>query len=97
MNKKILRSGTLFKVKIKSKHIADPNYFIWVIKYILENHVKANFVQKITDLEFSNASDLLSLRKGTLTNSREVRSFFQSEIQMPEFLVDTKIKVNYEF
>jgi len=97
INKKFHKSGTLFESKTKSKHIADEDYLIWVIKYILENPVKANIVQKAIDWEFSNAMDLFGLRNGTLTNVREVSSFFQSEAQMTEFLADTTINVSYEF
>lgn len=96
-NKKFDRSGTLFKSKTKSKFITDEHYFVWIIKYILENPVKAKLAKKITDWEFSNAKDLLKVRRGTLTDINEVKSFFQSEEQMIKFLTDTKIKVDYEF
>ena len=97
INKKFERSGTLFEGKTKSKLITDENYFIWVIKYIVENPVKSKLVKKITDWEFSNAKDLLKLRDGTLTDVDEVKSLCQSEEQMIKFLTDTKIKVGYEF
>ena len=67
VNKKFKRSGTLFQGKTKSKPITDENYFVWIIKYILENPVKVNLVKNITDWEFSNAKDLLKTRGGTLT------------------------------
>ena len=41
INKNYKRSGTLFEGKTKSKQILDDTYFKWVIKYILENPVKA--------------------------------------------------------
>ncbi|MBU0475759.1 MAG: transposase [Bacteroidetes bacterium] len=97
INKKFNRSGTLFQSKTKSKPITDEHYFIWIIKYILENPVKAKLVQTISDWEFSNAKDLLNMRRGTLTNLKEVNSFFQSEEQMIKFLTDSKINVDYEF
>ena len=97
INKKFKRSGTLFQSKTKSKTITDEHYFTWIIKYILENPVKAKLVNDIASWEFSNAKDLLKIRKGTLTNINEVKSFFQSEEQMIKFLTDSKIKVDYEF
>ena len=97
INKKLGRSGTLFESKTKNKIITDEHYFIWVIKYILENPVKANLAKKITDWEFSNAKDLLKLRKGTMTNIKEIESYFQSEEQMISFLTDTDIRVDYKF
>ena len=66
INKKYGRSGTLFESKTKSKIVTDENYFNWIIKYILENPVKANLVNKLVDWEFSNAKDLLNLRCGNL-------------------------------
>ena len=97
INKKIDKSGTLFESKTKNKIIIDEHYFIWIIKYILENPVKARMVKRISDWEFSNAKDLLNMRNGTLTNLLEVESFFQSRKQMIEFLTDTNIKVDYKF
>ncbi len=97
INKKLGRSGTLFESKTKNKIITDEHYFIWVIKYILENPVIANLAKKITDWEFSNAKDLLKLRKGTMTNIKEIESYFQSEEQMISFLTDTDIRVDYKF
>lgn len=97
INKKYNRSGTLFESKTKNKNITDQHYFIWIIKYIIENPVKAKLVNKVYDWEFSNAKDLLEIRKGKLTDVKEVHSFFQSNEQMKKFLTDKKLKVNYEF
>ena len=97
INKSYKRSGTLFESKTKSKQIIDDAYFKWVIKYILENPVKAGLAAAITDWEYSNAKDLLGVRNGSLITIKEVASYFDSETQMMEFLSDQKIKVNYEF
>ena len=97
INKKFDRSGSLFESKTKSKIITDEHYFIWIIKYILENPVKANLVKSVDEWVFSNAKDLLGKRNGTLTDINEVKSFFQSEEQMIKFLTDKNIKVDYDF
>ncbi|MGA7721476.1 MAG: transposase [Ignavibacteriaceae bacterium] len=96
INKSSNRSGTLFEGKFKSKQILDDTYFKWVIKYILENPVKAALANKIADWEYSNAKDLLGYRSGSLTNLKEVVSYFDNDAQMKEFLTDQNIKVNYE-
>jgi putative transposase len=88
INKSYKRSGTLFESKTKSKQIIDDAYFKWVIKYILENPVKAGLEDKISDWEYSNAKDLLNFRNGNLTNIAEVKSYFFNEAQMKEFLND---------
>ena len=97
INKQYNHSGTLFEGKTKSKMIDDENYFVWIIKYILENPVHAKLVDKIDDWEFSNAQDLLGLRNGNLTDIQYVTSYFQSKETMIRFLSDKTIKVNYEF
>ncbi|MFZ0455492.1 MAG: hypothetical protein WAM24_17235 [Ignavibacteriaceae bacterium] len=68
-----------------------------VIKYVLENPLKASLVENIYDWDFLNAKDLLGKRNGNLTDINYVISFFQSEESMIKFLVDKSIKVNYEF
>lgn len=97
VNQKYKRSGTLFESKTKSKQIKDEAYFKWVIKYILENPVKAGLAESISDWEFSNAKDLLSMRNGAITDINYVTSFFQSKDIMIEFLTDHKTKTGYEF
>ena len=97
INKKYKHSGTLFESKTKSKLIDDEIYFVWIIKYILENPVHAQLAEKIDDWEFSNAKDLLDLRIGNLTDTKYVTSFFQSKESMIKFLIDKTIKVSYEF
>jgi len=96
-NKKYERSGTLFESKTKSKIIEEESYFKWVIKYILENPVKANLVKTIADWDYSNAKDLLGIRKGSLTDTRYVDSFFQSRENLIDFLTDEKLVVGYDF
>jgi REP element-mobilizing transposase RayT len=97
INQKYEHSGTLFESKTKSKQIEDETYFVWIIKYILENPVKANLVENICDWEFSNAKDLTGIRKGNLTDVNYVESFFQSSESMIKFLMDKTIKVGYDF
>jgi len=97
VNEKYERSGTLFESKTKSKQIDNESYFIWVIKYILENPVEAGLVKNISDWEFSNARDLLGMRNGNLTDVKYVVSFFQSGKIMIKFLTDNSVEGKYEF
>ncbi len=97
VNQKYKRSGTLFESKTKSKQIVDEAYFKWVIKYILENPVNAGLAERISDWEFSNAMDLLTMRNGTISDINNVASFFQSKEGMIEFLTDKTVKTSYEF
>lgn len=95
-NKKYGHTGTLFESKTKSKIIDDESYFTWVIKYILENPLKANLVDNILEWEFSNARDLIGSRNGNLTDIKYVESFFQSKNNMISFLMDKSILVQYD-
>lgn len=97
INQKYEHSGTLFESKTKSKQIEDETYFVWIIKYILDNPVKANLSENICDWEFSNAQDLIGKRNGNLTDVKYVESFFQSRESMIEFLLDKKIKNTYNY
>jgi len=97
INEKYERTGTLFESKTKSKQIDNESYFVWVIKYILNNPIEAGLVQNISDWEFSNAKDLHRIRNGNLTDVKYVESFFQSRKSMIEFLTNDSIKTTYEF
>lgn len=97
INEKYKRTGTLFESKTKSKQIDNESYFVWVIKYILNNPLEAGLVQNISDWEFSNAKDLHRIRNGNLTDVKYVESFFQSRKSMIEFLTNDSIKTTYEF
>lgn len=97
INQKYEHGRTLFESKTKSKQIVDETYFMWIIKYILENPVKANLAESICDWEFSNAKDFAGTRKGNLTDVKYVESFFQSRDSMIKFLIDKTIKVGYDF
>jgi REP element-mobilizing transposase RayT len=97
LNKKYKRGGTLFESKTKSKHVCNEEYFKWVIKYILENPLKAGLVERIDEWEFSNAKELLNTREEDSTDVNFVRSYFQSVNGMEEFLFDKSVKTIYEF
>jgi hypothetical protein len=91
------RSGVLFGSKTQSKQIIDKVEFKWLIKYILENPVKAGLVNEITDWEYSNAQDLFGIRKVSLCNIDLVKSFFQSESKMLEFLSNQNMEIQHNF
>lgn len=92
INNKYNRTGTLFESRFKSKMIDNEKYFIWLIKYILNNPQKAGLVEKYYYWDFSNAKDLLELRSGNLCENKEVREYFQSYNEMKEFLSNDKEK-----
>ena len=97
INNKYQRSGTLFESKFKSKLIDNEKYFIWLIKYILNNPEKAGLVENYYEWDFSNAKDLLGLRNGKLCNNDEVKEYFQSFDKMKEFLSNDEERFSEKF
>ena len=97
INNKYERNGTLFESKTRNKQIDDETYFVWIIKYILDNPVKANLVENIYDWEFSNTKDLIGMRNGNLTDVKYVETFFQSKDQMIQFFLDKNVRNTYSF
>lgn len=60
------------RIKVEDVNVSNPNeeYLQTCFKYIHENPVKAGFANQITDWEFSSASDIAGIRKGTLINKK---------------------------
>jgi REP element-mobilizing transposase RayT len=97
LNKKYKRSGILFEGKTKSKTITDESYFKWVVKYILENPVKANLTNNFLDYEYSSSKEIMGLKEPVITSISELLSFFDSKESFKEFLLDKNQKYSYEF
>ena len=97
INKKYKRSGVLFEGKTKSKLIADDSYFKWVIKYILENPVKAKLVNNCFDYEYSSAKEIMGSNEPIITSVNELLSFFDSKKSFNDFMLDKSQKYSYEF
>lgn len=90
MNKKYKRKGVLFESKVKSKWIEDETYFKGVVKYILENPVKAGLAKNVVDYEFSSTRELLGLSSQNLTDIETTLSFFDSSESFKKFVLDDK-------
>jgi REP element-mobilizing transposase RayT len=97
INKKYKRSGVLFEGKTKSKIIKDESYFKWVIKYILENPVKANLVNNFLDYDYSSAKEIMGINSPVITSINELLSFFDSLNSFRTFMLDQNQKYSYEF
>jgi REP element-mobilizing transposase RayT len=95
INNKYKRTGILFAGKTKSKHIEDDSYFKWVVKYILENPVKAKIVKRYDEYEFSSAKELLDLKVGPVTDIKSLLSYFDSIDSFKNFMLDEKQKSDY--
>ncbi|NWF88875.1 MAG: hypothetical protein HXY50_05355, partial [Ignavibacteriaceae bacterium] len=96
MNKKYKRKGVLFESKVKSKWVDDETYFVWVVKYILENPVKAGLAKNVIDYEFSSAKELFGLSMQNITDVGTTLSFFDSYEAFKIFIRDNKSVSSYE-
>lgn len=96
MNKKYKRKGVLFESKVKSKWIEDETYFKWVVKYILENPVKAGLVRNVIDYEFSSAKDIIGLTTQAITDVETVLKYFGSLDNLKKFISTSESNSNYE-
>ena len=97
MNKKYNRSGVLFEGKTKSKMIDDDSYLKWVVKYILENPVKATLSDNFLEYDYSSAKEIMGLKKPVITSVTELLSLFDSIKSFNEFILDENQKYSYEF
>ncbi len=59
-NRKYARTGHLFQDRYKSEPVQDNAYFLTVLRYILNNPVKAGICRKAEDYPWSSASDYFS-------------------------------------
>lgn len=96
MNKKYKRKGVLFESKVKSKWIEDETYFKWVMKYILENPVKAGLAQNVIEYEFSSAKELFGLKNHTITDVETFLKYFGSSDNLKKFVLASESDLHYE-
>ncbi len=96
INTKYKRTGVLFAGKTKSKQIEDDSYFKWVVKYILENPVKAKIVKRYDEYEFSSAKELVGFKEETVTDVKTLLSYFDSTDSFKDFMSDENQKSDYE-
>jgi REP element-mobilizing transposase RayT len=97
INKKYKRSGVLFEGKTKSKLINDDSYFKWIVKYILENPVKANLSNNFAEYDYSSAKEIMGIKIPVITSVNELLSFFDSLNSFRTFMQDENQKYSYEF
>ncbi|MEO1350056.1 MAG: transposase, partial [Cyanobacteria bacterium J06635_15] len=73
INRRYERCGALFQGRFQAIHVDEENYLLHLSRYIHLNPVKAGFVQRPEEWEFSSYPDYVELRCGTLPRFAEVR------------------------
>ncbi len=87
INKRFNRSGALFEGRFQSIHVNDRNYLIHLSRYIHLNPVKAGFVNRPEEWEFSSYPEYAGLRSGTLPKMEYLNLKFQNEVTCGELLL----------
>lgn len=87
------RIGHVFQDRFKSEIIESNTYFITVLKYILNNPVKANIIEEAQEYKWSSYSEYI--KKKTITdvefflkmldtNERKAKKYFKEEMKKEE-------------
>ena len=102
-NAKYKRSGSLIGNRYKSQPVEVDEYFLAVVRYIHQNPLKANTVNKIEEYSWSSYNEYANCDDGIadkefiyeMMSLTEFRDFHQIEEQNI-FVVDDKIKISDE-
>lgn len=84
-NKKHERSGHLFQDRFLSEPITDDRYFLAVLRYILQNPVKAGLVQAPEAYRWSSYKACFGAPDG-ITSTGLLRQFIDDDNALREFL-----------
>jgi putative transposase len=97
INKRFDRVGALFQGRYRSSQVSNDAYLVNLCRYIHLNPVKAGFVDRPGDWEFSSYLEYAGLRAGTLPDQRLIREMAGCEEAYRSFLdeqnltIDTKL------
>ena len=81
INNKINRTGSLFQQKTKAKFLENKNYAMTAFRYIHQNPVKANLVDKMEDWNYSSYNEYCGLPSSIkLSNVELGKAIFEFEV-----------------
>ncbi len=63
LNRSIARTGTLFEGPFKSRHVADEEYLVHLMRYIHRNPLEGGLVSRIEEWPYSNYLECAGLRR----------------------------------
>lgn len=84
-NNRYNRTGHLFENRYKSEPVDDERYFFTVLRYILQNPVKAKMCDDIFDYPWSSSGAYLS-KKDSFISISEINSYFKSTNDLIQYL-----------
>ena len=102
INKKLNRSGSLFRARAKAKSLAQESktnndYGVNCFLYIHQNPIRAKLVTELEEWEFSSYQDYAGFRKGKLCDQELARDLFKLPIDNKKFRDFSKQTISDEF
>ena len=73
INRRYERCGSLFQGRFRAIEVDSDGYLLHLTRYIHLNPVKAGFVERPEDWEFSSYREYVNLREGTLPKLEAIR------------------------
>jgi len=88
INKRFARVGALFQGPFQARPILDSNHLLHLCRYIHANPVKDGLVPGPADWPYSNYSEWIGEREGSLIDLRFVRAQFADPGGYKDFVAD---------
>ncbi len=82
LNRSIARTGTLFEGPFKSRHVANEEYLVHLMRYIHRNPFEGGLVPRIEEWPHSNYLECAGLRRMRVFDEGFIRERFGS---LPEY------------
>ncbi len=89
INKRYHRHGSLFQQHTKAKLIVRDDSLLRLVTYIHQNPVRAGFVTKLEDWQYSSYREYLGLEKFGVVSKSQVLENFSSTEDFREFSEET--------
>ncbi len=87
-NRRYGRRGTLFEGRYKAVHMDEDGYLLHLSRYIHANPVKDGLVSRLEEWPYSNYSEWVGTRKGTLVDQAFTRRHFPAGEAYADFILD---------
>ena len=91
MNRRYERCGSLFQGRFHAILVEQTDYLLTLTRYIHLNPVKARFVDRPEDWEFSSYPEYVGLRQGTLPKLDALGQQWRSPTAYQGFMADVEV------
>jgi len=94
INKTFNRTGSLFQLHTKAKHIKSQKHLVALVHYIHQNPIRSKLVTKLEKWEFSSYRDYLGNRDGKLPAKEEILSQYKN---IDEFIGHSNMTFDWDY